>query len=345
MSIDINDFIEGLDPSVLSEVSGAQLLQLIRNATPSASRGLIINSDNTPDVGTYPSLARYKWTRPSENNKITRHWNPSINAWEADSPQNLTVGTSQIQDGAVTLAKLYNPSGFPFYLIRVNAAGTGFELWPLTFTNGTINIEAIIKGTNNYFPHVKSDGSAWEFVSADTIAALISNGVLNANQITITGNVNGTIPMQDSATNKLVGLAPGVEGTVLTIASGVPSWRVTTNKITLAAISTEAALLGYSFNSFQFLHGLGVVPRLVKCHIVCAVNDLDYVVGDRLEIDCLLNPADTYRRIPYTIMSNATAVKLAISPGVLTFGTINMATLLTQVLTTANWNIQFQVFA
>lgn len=285
MAIDAFDFLEGLDPSVLSSISGSQLLQLIRNATPSNSRGLIIYDNDTPDVVANPRYAKYSWFKPSENNKIQRRWNPATNAWEQTDVGSLTVDTAQIKDGAVTLVKLYNPNDPTkgLWLLRVNAQGNGWELWPLTFDNNSIDIGKITKGPNNTFPHVKADGSSWEFVTADQIAQLVGNGVINIGQIY--AGLPGTIPVQNSNGDRLGALVPGTEGQLLAISGGLPRWRTIPGQILTSLFTGALQALPAGTGTITFNHAFAAYPNTTKIYLQCISAELGYAVGDRVDIN------------------------------------------------------------
>jgi len=343
MAIDINDFLEGLDPSVLSEVSVSQLLQMVRDAEPSGSRGLLIVDDNTPDVLTYPKFKRYSWFRPSEFNRIQRTWNDNINDWQAVGPQNNTIGTNQILDGAVTLAKLYDPGDISeaFWLIRVNASGTGFELWPLTFNNGSISIQALIKGGNNLFPHIKSDGSAWEFISADNIATLFDFGAIDVSQITSNGNIDGGIPIQNQGGNRLAILPPGSEGEILGISGGVPQYIPLPTPPVTSKFTSSLQVIPAGTGTVIVPHNLSAIPSIVDIRFVNTVAEGGYVPGDEVTIGSFYFRSGSAEGLPSICIDN-TNVTVILSAA--TMIVVNKSSFAETPITRANWNIKIRAF-
>lgn len=178
MAIDLNDLVEGLDPSGLIQISGAQLLQMVRNAVAADSKFFGIFDESEPDVVTTPRYARYSWFKPSEiSSPVERRW--SGTEWIPVSIGDEVITSAMIEDGAITLAKLYNPGGEALKLLRVNAGGTGFELWTLENPVKSVTLAMLSSagGTNNQFIHVNAFGG-FEFFD------LIATNYIPANSIT-----------------------------------------------------------------------------------------------------------------------------------------------------------------
>lgn len=314
MAIDLYDFLEGLDPSVLSTISGSQLLQMIRNATPSASRGLIICDNATPDTTTYPRYKRYKWIKPSENNAITRHWDESVSDWVEDSVPNDSIDTDKLQDESVTLPKLYNPNDITKagFLIRVNAAGTGFELWELQFANNSIDIQAIGLGTTNEFPHVNAGGTAWEFLSADEIANLFSSGSIDASVLATSGSA-GSLIYYNGSLLRFVPLAPGSNGDVLTVVAGLPAWSTPSAAILSSESTSTLQNVPAAAGVVTYAHGLAQVPKLVTITMVCISADGSYSVNDELPISCFNLESGGAIDYPVGVRMDSTNIKIIFS--------------------------------
>lgn len=80
-----NDLIAGLDPTTFASISGAQLLTMVNDATPSSDRGFIlVNTDNNgvpqpPAANVTTTWQRYIWIRliPNQNAFGVYAWNPN----------------------------------------------------------------------------------------------------------------------------------------------------------------------------------------------------------------------------------------------------------------------------
>jgi len=126
------------------------LLQLIRQAIPSSTYGMILFDTTAPDVTgsnawrktciwlslanpAEPALYVYKTSSPG--------W---VNINDIISPNSIT--TAMIQNNAVTLAKLSVAGGTANQLIRVNAGATAFEFVSLAslVTTGSIPVGSLI---------------------------------------------------------------------------------------------------------------------------------------------------------------------------------------------------------
>lgn len=185
--MDTNDLKEGLDPSGLLKISGSQLLQMVREATPSDSRGFILFDESTPNVATHPRYARYTWYKPSEiASPIPRRWNGT--GWVVTTAGPGSIGTTQLADNAVTLAKLYNPSGSVNYLLRVNGAGNGWELWPFSLANGSVTIAKLqATGLPDAYKVLQINAAGTAFELANVSARNIANGTLPYNKLVAGG--------------------------------------------------------------------------------------------------------------------------------------------------------------
>ena len=151
MALNTNPFVEGIDPSGTFGGYASVLLQLIRQAQPSSTYGMILFDTATPDVtGANAWRKRCIWVN------LTTPGTPTVNVYkEGGSPgwsnvQALippnTITTAMIQNAAVTLAKLSVSGGTANQLIRVNAGGTAFEFVSLAslVTTGSIPVGSLI---------------------------------------------------------------------------------------------------------------------------------------------------------------------------------------------------------
>ena len=150
MALNTNPFVEGIDPTSTFGGYASVLLQLIRQAIPSSTYGMILFDTTAPDVTgsnawrktclwlslanpAEPALYVYKTSSPG--------W---VNINDIISPNSIT--TAMIQNNAVTLAKLSVAGGTANQLIRVNAGENGFEFVSLSslVTAGSIPVGSLI---------------------------------------------------------------------------------------------------------------------------------------------------------------------------------------------------------
>lgn len=151
MALNTNPFVEGIDPTSTFGGYASVLLQLIRQAQPSSTYGMILFDTATPDVtGANAWRKRCLWL------DLTVPGTPVVRIYkEGGSPgwENVlkvippdTIATAMIQNAAVTLAKLSTAGGAANQLIRVNATATAFEFVSLSslVVNGSINVGSLI---------------------------------------------------------------------------------------------------------------------------------------------------------------------------------------------------------
>ena len=150
MALNTNPFVEGIDPTSTFGGYASVLLQLIRQAIPSSTYGMVLFDTTAPDVTgsnawrktcvwlsllnpAEPALYVYRTTAPG--------W---VNINDVISANSIT--TAMIQNNAVTLAKLSVSGGAALQLIRVNATATAFEFVSLAslVTVGSIPVGSLI---------------------------------------------------------------------------------------------------------------------------------------------------------------------------------------------------------
>lgn len=152
MALNSNPFVEGIDPTSTFGGYASVLLQLIREAKPSSTYGMILFDTTAPDVtGANAWRKRSIWinvavpTQPTVNIYRELPAPPGwVNVNDVISPN--TITTAMIQNAAVTLAKLSTAGGTANQLIRVNAGGTAFEFVSLAslVTTGSIPVGSLI---------------------------------------------------------------------------------------------------------------------------------------------------------------------------------------------------------
>jgi hypothetical protein len=158
MPLNTNPFIEGIDPTSTFGGYASVLLQLIREAKPSSTYGMILFDTTAPDV-----TGTNAWRKTCVWLDLTNPNIPTVNVYkEGTSPGWININsviaagsikTSMIADynpaiinTGVTLPKLSPAGGTANQLIRVNAGATAFEFVSLSslVTTGSINVGSLI---------------------------------------------------------------------------------------------------------------------------------------------------------------------------------------------------------
>lgn len=192
MALNTNPFVEGIDPTSTFGGYASVLLQLIRQAIPSSTYGMILFDTTPPDVTgsnawrktclwislanpAEPALYVYKTSSPG--------W---VNINDIISPNSIT--TAMIQNNAVTLAKLSVSGGAANQLIRVNAGGTAFEFVSLSslVTTGSILPAAISgvavpPGTTRFLGNYNAGTTNW--FTAQQVIEEVPDSIIANNQI------------------------------------------------------------------------------------------------------------------------------------------------------------------
>ena len=143
------DFLAPFDPTAYTNISGAQLLQMISGATPYTDRGIVIRTydtgliPNPPDAVTYPKLKAYLWLRQSTTSATLYNWvdgagtnyvnTTSILQWYpasasaigAGSINGYQIASNTIQDSNIIALNWSKLTGVPTGLISTGSAAGG----------------------------------------------------------------------------------------------------------------------------------------------------------------------------------------------------------------------------
>ena len=158
MALNTNPFVEGIDPSGTFGGYASVLLQLIRQAQPSSTYGMILFDTATPDVtGANAWRKRCIWVN------LTTPGTPTVNVYkEGGSPgwsnvqaliPPLTIKNSMISnpdpldtDKGISITKFAPNGGTANQLIRINGTATAFEFVSLSslVTTGSIPVGSLI---------------------------------------------------------------------------------------------------------------------------------------------------------------------------------------------------------
>lgn len=151
MALNTNPFIEGIDPTSTFGGYASVLLQLVRQAYPSSTYGMVLFDTTAPDV-----TGSNAWRKTCVWLDLTLPNFPTVNVYkEGTSPgwvnvnniiTNGSITTAMIANGAVTLPKLSVSGGAALDLIRVNATTSAFEFVNIAglITVGSIPVGSLI---------------------------------------------------------------------------------------------------------------------------------------------------------------------------------------------------------
>jgi len=200
MALNTNPFIEGINPTATFGGYASVLLQLIRQAIPSSTYGMILFDTTAPDV-----TGSNAWRKTCVWLNLTNPNIPTVNVYkEGTSPgwvntnviiADNSISTSMIKNydpatlnTGVTLPKLSPAGGAALQLIRVNATATNFEFVSLAslVTVGSILPSAIsgiavAPGTFRVLANLNGGTTTW--YHPDQVVQGVSNAVIDIDQI------------------------------------------------------------------------------------------------------------------------------------------------------------------
>lgn len=217
MPTNLNDLVEGLDPSVMAQINGSQLLQMQRNATPSSDRGFLIWKDDLPTVAeitAMPRLKGYLSIKVTDNPKIVygfdlTKFNAAIDPpWTPIGVGNAAI-TNAMLAGGIQLSKLSidpaNPAIAGFF-VRVNGAGNGYEHSEGLLDDGSVTVEklSVDGGSVLDIIRIKEDGSALEFISPSTFINDLPNRTIVVPKL-------ATLDLNATAIARMLVNEPGVD--------------------------------------------------------------------------------------------------------------------------------------
>lgn len=193
MALNTNPFIEGINPTATFGGYASVLLQLIRQAIPSSTYGMILFDNTAPDV-----TGSNAWRKTCVWLDLTNPNIPTVNVYkEGTSPgwintniiiANNSISTAMIINGAVTLPKLSTSGGAALQLIRVNATATNFEFVSLaslvtvgSILPAAISGIAVAPGTFRVLANLNGGTTTW--YHPDQVVQGVSNAVIDIDQI------------------------------------------------------------------------------------------------------------------------------------------------------------------
>ena len=270
MALNTNPFVEGIDPTSTFGGYASVLLQLIRQAQPSSTYGMVLFDTTAPDVtGANAWRKRCIWL------DLTNPALPTVNVYRTSAPgwvnvNNIiganTITTAMIKDydpatpgTGVTLSKLATIGGTANQLIRVNATATAFEFISLSslVTVGSILPAAIsgiavLPGTFRVLGNLNGGTTTW--YHPDQVVQGVSDAVIDVAQIAPSGITSARSRFITTRTADVTADWRYFDPNVDILSAAMNGNRLTDFTVSVAKISPGAAAEG------NYLRIVGGVP-------------------------------------------------------------------------------------
>lgn len=318
-------FLEGLDPTGLTCISAADLLQMIRSAKPYPNQGLVIYSQTAPDVVANPELAFFIWGELDGSDVPTGdfyYYNGT--SWELLP----IIDGSKLAPHSVGLDKIDLTLASPFYIIQVNANGDAL-IWTSIISaiqNNTLPVAKLVApdNTNNYVLTCLLGTRAFrllsDFVTTDIadntipIAKLVRAGA-DALGLYLRTKIDGSGVEWARIDVANLGAVGSSASQAIRRNAGNTAWEFFTPS-TLAFTTLDNGGSYYAIpaiNSARTIaHGLAVVPKLVRTVLVCTSTDAGYAVNDEIDISGVTGDQDgTNQWAAFTIGIDVTNITVA----------------------------------
>lgn len=261
MALNTNPFIEGIDPTSTFGGYASVLLQLVREAYPSSTYGMILFDTTAPDV-----TGSNAWRKTCIWLNLTNPNTPTVNVYkEGTSPgwvntnviiADNSISTSMIKDynpatlnTGVTLPKLATIGGAALQLIRVNATATAFEFVNVAslITVGSIPIGSLITTGippgELRFAGVFGPTTAQWLTAVQIINALV-DGSINPDLIGVPGALSARSQFLTARTADTFAAYRYFDPNVDILAAAMNGNRLTDFTVSVTKISPGAAVEG-----------------------------------------------------------------------------------------------------
>ena len=226
MALQSGDFQAGFDPTSQTQLTQAQLLQMMSQMVPLSNMGGVIFQSSTPDVATNTRFSRYIWLDSTSLPPVLKVYDGS--AFGGVSPAAGTVTTASIADLAVILTKMAYASAADLtkakYVLRIKADGLGVEVVALetglSEISGGIGLSLLsTSGASEAGKFLRWSGSALDY-----------------------SNITPAVDFTAAKSNLIppASLSPGAVSTQLvTDSSGVVGWAATAFSIPTAGVTLD----------------------------------------------------------------------------------------------------------
>ncbi len=289
----------------LATLSQQQIIDIVEKAQPADPFGFIIFGGTTPDVATYPWLAKCVWL----DSHVFKEYDTGTATWGAVTSGSI-LNTSQVADDIITPAKLSNDSASAFNILRTN--GSNAPEWaslaailiadtvPLLAINNTgADVNAVLQSIGGV-----TQWTAYSTLSAAIVASItsydiqkLSGGFADAMLITDGAGAKAFILISDFLATKIadgslnplkINSTPASDLQVLTKKDGVSKFATPIFTKEFSQVDPAGAMPATGANVKRtFTHGLGVRPKVVELRLICTSAEHGYSVGDEISMDSL----------------------------------------------------------
>ena len=366
-------FEPGNDLSAFGVYASA-LLQLIKLATPNDYHGGLIFDESTPAVTGEPTgyptdwwawHKRCVWVKPSTGAmyvyKTGVGWISIFDAIPAN-----TITTAMLQSASVTLAKLSVSGSSPLNLIRVNAAGTGFEFVSPNSIVTSLPIANLAGGASAHFQVLTSTSgaNAWQDFDSALLLTLFDNNQIPLNYLAW-GGANQVVSMNSAGTAlEWANVISKITDGTLTIAKLSPGTgnalkvlrvNASGNALEFATLATptapnietktdEITTLPAAGSSTNKAHTLGGLPNAVNGKMVNVTAEAGYAPYEVVDLTALHSDDGTSNfdyANPFSFSHDATNVTLTCKSDATDMRVSHKTTGASTTFTPANWKFRF----
>jgi len=349
------DFVAGVDPTSLSEITGAQLKQLVDAAVPVSDKGLIIAQTDTPDVANNPRYAAFLWLDlngilADGNAPYTlKYYNAATPAWEPVNLGLVSIDGANIISSSIDPVDALDATGLDDGLILV----TNAEAWALStlidaIANGSITLGKLQAGTTDK-DVMMWNGSAWAITQISYTDISVADGqiptekleqAISSSYLLAPDSADGLktkwFPITDVITRNFIlypfasepfpwtYIAKAGANQIPVMDPGGNVWTFLNKSEFEQVFSTIEEyeitiddLVSTHSSNYQALHTLGTVPTVAEIRLKCidAANRFGYDVDDEFSILAYRDGGNYYPIITYTVNTTSFNITLYAQSG------------------------------
>lgn len=196
-----NFLTPGFDPTTVTTPTNSQLLQMVQEARPAATTGMLVFADSAPDCVAYPDLARAHWEKTVAGVRTGLRYYYNGVAWVPDPVQPGVIEGVSFSDGTIPVAKLIG--GEDTQLLQT-VAGIPIWVWPADiFTADLVPLSAlryVSPAAADYVPLTDSSGQYVATKFATRFATELGSSTVPIVNISDTTNIGAAnmVPALDA---------------------------------------------------------------------------------------------------------------------------------------------------